>query len=119
MELTGDLRTDLLTGLATIATDMGADDRMRMFAAILERSQHDPEVAAVRRAIVRATMAHFTSALESGIKTGQVRKDLDTDLATASLVGTYYFRRFLSDQQVTTKIVEKIVDTFLHLNAPR
>ena len=114
----GDLRTDLVTGLSMLAEDLGQEDRVKMFAAILERSQHDPDVATVRRMVIHTAMERFTEVLEGGIASGQLREDLDTDLAMAGLVGTFFFRRFLSDQPVDRSVIEKVVDTFLNLNAP-
>ncbi len=116
--ITGDLRSDLVNGLSLLADDLGKPDRIRMFAAILERSQYDEDVAAVRRTIIRTAMVVFTATLEKGMDDGLLRSDLDTDLAIAGLVGTFFFRRFLSDQAVSRDVIETVVDTFLELNTP-
>ena len=43
---------------------------------------------------------------------------LDADLAMASLVGIFFFKRFLLDEPVPPEMVERIVDDFIRTNAP-
>lgn len=119
VELTGDLRIDLVAGLSGLQIDLGGEERMRVFATVLARSHHDPAVAAVRKAAIGEAMTLFRRVLQHGIDGGQLRADLDIDLAMASLVGTFFFRRFLADQPVTPEIITTVVDTFLEVNAPR
>lgn len=119
IELTGDLRTDLVGGLIALAADLGDEHRMRVFVTVLERSHHDPVVASVRKQAIGQASMLFQAVLQRAIDDGDLRPDLDTELAMASLVGTFFFRRFLADQPVTPKIIERVVDTFLDANAPR
>jgi hypothetical protein len=119
VELTGELRGDLIAGLTALSDDLGDERRAQMFTTILERSHHDPEMARVRKQFIGQASMLFEAVLQHAIEEGHLRSDLDTELAMASLVGTFFFRRFLADQPVTPEVVEKVVDGFLEANTPR
>jgi hypothetical protein len=61
----------------------------------------------------------FHGLLQRAVEDGELRSDLDPELAMASLVGFFFFKRFLLDEAVTPEVVEKVVDDFLVTNAPR
>ena len=118
IELTGDLRSDLLAGLNGLAKDLGDEQRKRIFATVLERSHHDPAMATVRKESVGRASMLFTGLLRRAVEEGKLRSDLDADLAMASLVGIFFFKRFLLDEPVPPEMVERIVDDFIRTNAP-
>ena len=51
-DLTGDFATDLRSFVADVADDLGNDEHARAFITLMERAQHDPEIAAVRDDLV-------------------------------------------------------------------
>ena len=60
----------------------------------------------------------FTGLLRRAVDDGDLRSNLDADLAMASLVGIFFFKRFLPDKPVPPEMVERIVDDFIRTNAP-
>ncbi len=118
-ELTGDLRTDLQRLLSDLVADLADDQRTRAIAAMIERAQHDPTVAAVRDDIVCEGQEQFRTIVEHGIASGELRADIDADLAMSGLVGTFFFKRFMAGEPIDDDLAARAVDAFVANHSAR
>lgn len=111
--LTGDVRADLRAFVDDVVKDLGNDARSRAFITLLERAHHDEEIASVRDGLVCDAQAHFATLVEHGIEQGVLRDDIDVDIAIASVMGTFFFRRFMADEPVDGDLADRVVSNFL------
>jgi AcrR family transcriptional regulator len=118
-ELTGDARSDLALLLGQLARDLGDPARSRLMITMLERAQHDASVAAVRDQVMAEMEPAFDASFRAAIDAGTLRGDLDTRMAIAALIGSLLFLRFLADDQITSDLVQRIIDDFMAVNSPR
>jgi AcrR family transcriptional regulator len=119
LDLTGDLRTDLIALVEDLVTDLADDERSRAIAAIMERALHDDVVRQVRDDMVCEADDMFRQAIRNGVRRGEIDPAIDVELALASLVGAFLFRRFLLGSPYGADDVERIIDDFLRVHAPR
>jgi len=117
-ELTGDLRNDLQRLVGDIVSDLGDDQRTRAIAAMIERAQHDETVAAVRDDLVREARQQFRAIVAAGVAAGELRGDIDDDVAMAGLVGTFFFKRLMAGDTVDADLATRVVDAFLTSHRP-
>lgn len=119
MEFNGELRHDIHLLLSGLATDLGDDRHERLMATMLERAQHDKTVAAVRDAMVREIHQAFHDVLTAAVAKGDLRSDIDTERAVASLAGSLIFSRLLAARDIDDQLVRAVIDDFVTTNAPR
>lgn len=112
-ELTGDLHTDLRRMLDDLVTDLADDQRTRAIATMMERAQHDATVAKVRDDLVCEAQDQFRSIIENGVASGELRPDIDVDIALSGLVGTFFFKRFMVGDPVDADLAERAVTAFI------
>jgi len=116
-EPTGHLRQDLIRFVDELAEHLRDVDQAKMFASIIERSQWDPVVAEVKRLMCSDGYDHLAAILENGLRDGEVRADLDLEIATDQLVGTVFTRCLISDRPIDTNFLERLIDEFLAVNS--
>lgn len=117
-EPTGDLRTDLRSFVAHLVEDLTDDERALVFVTFLQRAIQDPEVGTVRDEMIRDATEHFAAMLRAGVRSGQIRADVDPELALAGLAGTFLFRRFMAGDAVDEAGADRIVEAFLDQHRP-
>ena len=117
-EPTGDLRTDLSNFVGKLVEEFADDDRARSFAAFMERAQCDPELACVRDEMTCHGSNYFGDLVRTATAAGELRPDIDIELALAGLVGTFIFRRFMANQPVDDEVATRVIDQFLAQHAP-
>jgi Tetracyclin repressor-like, C-terminal domain len=108
---TGDLAADLKTQIASII-DLAHDPLFGpSFLAVLADAQRDERIA--RQLIERLfypTIAECKERLRIGQAAGQLRDDVDLDLAVDLLYGGYYHRLLLGVAPLTHGYADAIVD---------
>ena len=112
-EITGDIRTDLRAFLADVVSDLGNAVHSRAFITLLERAHHDAEIAAVRDGLVCDAEDHFAEMIQGAIERGELRPDIDVELAMSSVIGTFFFRRFMANESIDSALADRVVDHFL------
>ena len=117
--LTGDVRADLAFLFAHIIEDLADDQRAPLMAIMMERALHDPTVTAVRDGLMADFQPVFATIIETGIDSGDIRRDIDLDVALATIVGGFLFVRFMSSQNFDVDIARRILDEFVATNRPR
>jgi AcrR family transcriptional regulator len=108
---TGDTRRDLVTQLERVRrfyTQLGG---MAMVGALLIEEERHPELLArFRERVVAPRREQLRAILLEGQARGDIRPDLDLDVAVAALVGTFY-ARYLSGDRFPTGWSETVIET--------
>jgi AcrR family transcriptional regulator len=108
---TGDTRRDLVTQLERVRrfyTQLGG---MAMVGALLTEEERHPELLArFRERVVSPRREQLRAILVAGQARGDIRPDLDLDVAVAALVGTFY-ARYLSGDRFPTGWSETVLET--------
>lgn len=110
---TGSLRGDLVALLTRLGVELATEQWSMSLPAVLERAEHDPDVAEHFQTIVRHKSTPLRLVLERGRDRGEIRQDLDMDLTSAVLSGGLFYRRLMARQRTTGPQVEAIVDSVL------
>ncbi len=107
---TGDTRRDLIAFLERIRrfyTQLGG---MAMVGALLVEEERHPELLALfRERVVEPRRKQLRAILTEGQARGDVRPDLDLDVVTAALVGSFY-ARYVGGERFPARWSEKVVD---------
>ncbi|HVW34330.1 MAG TPA: TetR/AcrR family transcriptional regulator [Acidimicrobiia bacterium] len=117
---TGNLRTDLVTELGAMVSDL-VETRAGVFlAAIVDRSEWDPTLQRMKEALIADGVASLRGLLQAGQARGELRPapGLDVERGVAELVGPVTYRRFISGEPIRPAFVEGVVDDFLAANRP-
>ena len=89
---TGSARRDLTLHMRALVGALGGG-RGRTVAALIAEAQHDPELAgALRSRWLSVRRAQIRGILERGIADGELREDLDLEVAVDALYGPIYYR---------------------------
>jgi AcrR family transcriptional regulator len=113
--VSGDLRQHLRQ-LAGFLTDAPAG---RVLLALIGQAQHDADVAAVfRRRFLDERRARDRTILERGVASGDIRADVDLDLAIDAIYGPVYYRALLTGLPIDDRFVDGLVDQALPALAP-
>jgi AcrR family transcriptional regulator len=110
---TGSLRDDLVALLSHLADDLANEQWSKSLPSIIERAEHDRELAEEHAALVRAKSSALREILERGQQRGEVRADVDIEVAFAALAGPLFFRRLVLHDRTSTAQVEIVVDQAL------
>jgi AcrR family transcriptional regulator len=111
---TGSLREDLTLithGLSTVFAQPGT---ARLVAALVERMLHDDRLAEVLRAgflTERRTAAR--TALERALARGEIREDVDLEVAVDLLAAPFYYRALISGAPVDDPLADEVVEVVL------
>src|SRR3954447_11044281 len=88
---TGSAREDLVIVLDEARTRIDP----AITATVLVQAQTDPEVLEVaRRQMIGPAVERFKRALSKGVRTGELREDLDVETAAHAILGTYFVHHF-------------------------
>lgn len=116
--LTGHVRVDLeLLFLHTIQ-GMVDGQRASLMAIVMERSLHDPTVRSVRDSFMDEFEPVFRTIVNTAMEGGEIRADIDLDLALASVMGSLLFLRFMSPQEFDMELAGRVLDEFVTANRP-
>jgi AcrR family transcriptional regulator len=106
---TGSVRTDLITILEEVRQRVDPT----VTATVLVEAQTSPEILeAARRRMIVPAIDRFRRVLEQGIERGELRRDLDVEIAAHAIFGTY-FTRFYERGRPGPEWPEQVVDQLL------
>lgn len=108
---TGDLRADLIAGVATIAAGFTDPALGHVLLPVIADLPADPElqtqffdrVFRPRRATTRATLEH-------AIELGVVKPDIDLDFVLDALAAPIYFRALFQHAALDRRLIDETVD---------
>ena len=109
----GSVRDRLTRLLEDLCASVRAERTRRILAALVSEIPRHPELAsAVREAFLAKRRRTAFALLREGIERGELRPDLDPELASDALVGPIMLRVLLSGGRVSTSIAAPLVDAF-------
>jgi AcrR family transcriptional regulator len=80
---------------------------------LLDAADRDPELARLVHDFLEARMEPYREVLREAIARGELRPDIDLDVAVSTLSGPVFYRRLVSRETIDAPYVEKVVDQFL------
>ena len=110
---TGDLRSDLI---ATFCGHGGLTDHetTSTFGAVITAVTTDPEFAAeFRERVVGPKSQASRLVFERARDRGELREDLDLDIAVPALAGIILHRTFVLGEEPTTALIERAIDQII------
>jgi AcrR family transcriptional regulator len=111
---TGNIRDDLIRLIRDAARNAQRNPHARAGLRLMAEAATDPDLAsAVRSRIVGERRAITRSVLERGIATGDLRADLELDLAVDALFGPLHSRVLVTHRPFTGADAEQLVDLLL------
>jgi AcrR family transcriptional regulator len=107
---TGRLREDLIDLLSMLAHALQEDAWSKSLPSIIAAAEHDPFLADRHAKVVKFKSTALREVLERARQRGELREDVDIDLAMDALAGTLFFRRLVLHGRTTRGQVAKLVD---------
>ena len=117
---TGSLRGDFL-GLAAQAMGANAPGALRLMPRLMSEAAEDPELfAACRAVLVDPRRAQLREVLRRGVERGELRADLDLELAIDGLIGPIIYRVLITggDPAELPGLAERVFDQVIAGLAP-
>lgn len=112
-DLTGDLRQDLTAELEAMRREMTDRRAGRVMIALADRALWEPELAAVKEAVVQEGLSTLRRVLAGALADGRLAYDLVVDHAVSVLAGAMVYRFLIMDHSVTKADTARLVDDFL------
>jgi AcrR family transcriptional regulator len=110
---TGDLRHDLVSALRDIIGVLDAPLARRIVPRILADAGESEELTAVLSAFWTNRRGRLRELLTAGVESGEIRPDLDLDVAADALYGPVWYRYLVTRAPLTASAAEAIVDRAL------
>ena len=112
-ESTGEVRADLVRHLERVVARLNAGPLPPFFATLIERAEHDQELAELHCRMADHRSRPVVMALEAAIERGELPADFDTSGAVALIDGPVFYRRLISREPLDNDFIATIVDAFL------
>jgi AcrR family transcriptional regulator len=109
----GSVRERLTQLIEDLCMSVRRDPAKGVLAALVAEIPRDPELAAAVREVFLAKRRSTAFALlREGVASGELRPDLDLELASDALVGPIMLRVLLTGGRVTSDLATTLVDAF-------
>lgn len=113
-EPAGDVRADLIAELDAFRVAITRTGLGRMMVAIGQEASDDAEVSELTSSLRADGMRIVDAIIRDAVARGELRADLDQELAAAQLVGPLLYRYlFGGGEELDRTVVEAVVDLFL------
>jgi AcrR family transcriptional regulator len=110
---TGDLRTDLMEAFCGLG-GLTDHDTTSTFGAVVTAVSTDPEFAAeFRKQVVAPKALVSRTVFERARDRGELRADLDLDIAVPALAGIVLHRVFVLGEQPEQALIERAIDQII------
>jgi len=115
----GDTRRELVAFVDATVDVLGKTLMGRVMQGLVSDLAADPQLArAFRERVVTLRVAEVRRLVELGIERGELRRDVDVELAHELLFGPVYYRLLLSGAPLDARLGTQIVDAFMSAFAP-
>jgi AcrR family transcriptional regulator len=115
----GDTRQELITFVDAAVKILGSTLMGRVMQGLVSELAADPELArAFRERVVAMRLAEVKRVIDRGIERGDLRPDVDSELAHELLFGPVYYRLLLSGAPLDKGLAGRIVDAVFPVLAP-
>jgi AcrR family transcriptional regulator len=116
--LFGDLRLDLGVDLHQLRLRLADRQTLAVIVSLLGESLFDECFAAVLRDHATHHLDRLARVIAAGQESGDLRPDIDVELASSLLAGPLFFRRLVRGEEVTTEFVDAVIDGFIAAQSP-
>jgi AcrR family transcriptional regulator len=107
----GDTRQELITFVDAAVKILGSTLMGRVMQGLVSELGANPELArAFRARVVAMRLAEVRRVLDRGIERGDIRPDVDSELAHELLFGPVYYRLLLSGAPLDKGLAARVVD---------
>ena len=111
---TGTARDDLLSLMHDAVTVYSRPYASGLMAGLVEAMRHDAELAdAVRSGFLATRRDALAAVLERGVARGELRGDLDVELALDVLGGPLFYRLLITGGPIDERLAEGVVELVL------
>jgi AcrR family transcriptional regulator len=110
---TGSVRQDLQDLFARRVRAARTPQWERCMPALVEAADRHPELAAMIARLTSQILAQIETLLRRGTERGELRHDLDPQLAASALIGPIAFRRLLLREAPTLQRVSAVIDLLM------
>jgi AcrR family transcriptional regulator len=117
--VTGDIRRDLRSVLEHLRAVMQHPRVGRSMRMLIVDSHRDEQLRCLHRDFVRVRRAGTIAMLTGAAARGDLRADIDTEVAAEQLVGPIFYRFLVSGDVLDDAYLDALVETFLGTYANR
>ena len=110
---TGPIREQLETILNGLIRGLTSSEWAPAVTALIDSGDRDPELRQLIHDFLAERMEPGREALRSAIGRGELRPDLDVDVAVGALVGPIFYRRLVSREALDEGVVAGVVELFM------
>lgn len=111
---TGSLHEDLTILVRWLASVFSRPSTARLISALVEPIARNPTLAvALRHGFLRARRSTVRTAMQRGRDRGEVRTDIDLDVAVDLLAAPFYYRVLITGEPVDEDLARRLVDATL------
>jgi AcrR family transcriptional regulator len=107
---TGSVRQDVLDFFARRVQAARAPQWERCMPALVEAAARHPELAQLVAGLTSQALGQIETLLRRGVERGELRHDIDPQLAASALMGPVVFRRLLLQEAPTSPRVSAVID---------
>ncbi len=113
-----DLATDLRNIFSEFVAGLSDVEQSKLMATMMSQALHDAALAEVRDEFMAEVRPVINDAFTRAIDRGELRADLDLELAWRTISGALVFTRFLTSDPVDAEFLERVIAYFITTNAP-
>ena len=110
---TGDLRDDLLAVMRHLAEGLSRSALSRILPSLVEAAEQDPDLRRLFAEFTTERRAVLRRILEQAASRGELRPDLDFEVAMDFLVGPIFTRRLITRKPLNRRFADQVVDLAL------
>lgn len=110
---TGDLARDLAAALTRINRELRGPDLVPVLATLIDRAEWNSDIREIKVSVTATGSAALRALLAEAHRCGELRSGLEPALGVAQLVGPLLYRRLLTEEPITPRVIKAIVASFL------
>lgn len=114
----GDLRTDLAVDLHAFRLLLEDRGTLGVLLNLMSESVNDDGFAELVDSHSNVHFDRLRRVLAAGQASGELRDDIDVDVAASLLAGPLLFRRIALNEEISSAFVDHIVERFIAAHAP-
>jgi len=109
----GSLRDRLIALVNALTQGLREAPWAPVLPGIIDAAERDSEIDALLQELLADALGQMRAVLLDACRAGEIRRDLDVDIAVSSLAGPFFYRRLVSREVIDPRCSEQIVDQFL------
>lgn len=109
----GDVRTDLVHELTAFAEMLDNGPFAGLMAAFVDASERDTDLAGMHARLTERRRECLRRPILAAVQRGELRDDIDAELAVDMLAGPFFYRRFIAHTGIPTEMPAAVVDAVL------